>query len=383
MSPPRELAELSLPELRRRRSVKWTQYAPDVLPAWVAEMDFPLAAPVRAALGEAIERGDTGYGNPAASGLAAELADFAARRMGWELDREQVIACSDVVAGLTELLRVITSPGDRVVITPPVYHPFFSLVGEAGRELVEVPLSGGRELDLDGIERAFARGARAILLCSPHNPSGGVVPRARLAELAGIAAAHEAWVLADEIHAPLALAGHEHVPFLTVSEEAAARGIALVSASKAFNLAGLGCGQIVTAGEPARAAAERLPAAARHAGHLGVIAAEAAFRSADGWLDGVLAVLDGNRRRLAELLAERLPEISYRPPEASYLAWLDMRALGVGADPAPTLLSRGRVAVSGGPQFGAGGEGFVRLNIGTSPALMEEAVERIARGVGR
>jgi len=380
---PPELTQLSLTDLCERRSIKWTRYPADVLPAWVAEMDFPLAPPVGEALRSSIDRGDVGYANPDASSLADELAGFAGRRMGWSIDPRQVITCNDVVVGLTDLLRVLTAPGDGVIINPPVYYPFFSLVAEAGRELVEVPLAGGRELDLAGIERAFAAGARALILCNPHNPTGRVAPRAELEELARIVADHDAWVLADEIHAPLTLPGAEHVPFVSASEEAAACGITLISASKTFNLAGLGCAQIVTAGEPARSAAGRLSDAARHAGHLGVLGAEAAFRDGDEWLDSVLAVLDANRQRLAELLSDRLGEVGYEPPQAGYLAWLDLSGLDLGADAAPLLLERGRVAVSGGPQFGTGGDGFIRLNVGTSPDLMEEVVERIAAAIDR
>jgi cystathionine beta-lyase len=294
-----------------------------------------------------------------------------------------VIACNDVVNGLRDLLRAILVPGEGAVVTPPVYHPFFSLVPEAGCELVQVPLRDGRELDLDGIGEAFAAGARALLLCNPHNPTGGVASRAELARLAELAAEHEAWILADEIHAPLTLAGAEHVPFITVSEHAAARGIALVSASKTFNLAGLGCAQIVTAPGPARERAELLPFGSRHPGHFGTIATEAAYEAGDDWLDGLLTVLDSNRRLLAELLLRRLPEVAYEQPRAGYLAWLDCTQLELGEDPAAPMLERGRVALSPGPQFGRGGEGHVRLNFGTSPALVTEAVERMARTVGR
>jgi cystathionine beta-lyase len=375
-----DLTELSLEELRRRRSAKWTHYAPDVLPAWVAEMDFPLAQPVAEALRTAIDRSDTGYASPAASGLGEAFAAFAERRMGWIVDPEQVIPCNDVVAGLRDLLRVIVEPGSGVVLTPPVYHPFFSLVPEAGCELVEVPLIGGRELDIAGIERALASGARAVVLCNPHNPTGIVYGRRELAELADLAAEHEAWVLSDEIHAPLSLPGAEHVPFMTVSEAAASRGICLVSASKTFNLAGLGCAQIVTAAEPARQAADRLSFGARHCGHLGAMATVAAYREGDDWLDAVLGVLDGNRGLLAELLAAHLPGVGYVEPRAGYLTWLDLSSLGLGPDPAGPLLEHGRVALSPGPQFGRGGDGFARLNVGTSPALVEEAVRRIAAG---
>lgn len=374
--------ELSLERLARRRSAKWSSFEAGVLPAWVAEMDFALAPAVKAALKEAIELDDCGYANPLApGGLREAFAGFAGRRLGWEVDPERVVPLVDVVSGLSELLRVLTEPGDGAVINPPVYHPFFSLIAEAGRRVVEVPLADGRELDLDGIARAFAGGARALILCNPHNPTGAVLERSELEALAQLAGEHDAWVLADEIHAPLVLDGAEHLPFVSVSAAAAERGIVLSSASKAFNVAGLKCAVAVTAGEPASEAVQRLPEVARHSGHLGVLASEAAFRDGDQWLDEVLAVLDSNRRRLGELLAERLPQVGYQPPRAGYLAWLDCSALGLGADPAPALLERGRVALSGGPSFGRGGDGFVRLNFGTSPELVEQIVERIATAV--
>lgn len=374
------LPPLPLERLRKRRSVKWTMFEPDVLPSFVAETDFELASPVRAALARAVAEGDTGYAYPAASGLGAALAGFLERRMSWSIDPEAVITTNDVVAGLSSLLVVLTEPGDGVVITPPVYHPFFSLVPESERKLVEVPLLGGRKLDLDGIEREFAAGAKVMILCNPHNPTGVVARRDELERLAAIAAAHDGWILSDEIHSPLTLAGAEHVPFVTVSDEAAARGIVLVSASKAFNLAGLGCAQIVSAEGPAREQAEELSFFARHCGHLGLIAAEAAYADGDDWLDSLLITLDENRRLLGDLLADQLPEAKYAQPEAGYLSWIDVAAYDLGPDPAAVILERGRLALSPGSQFGVGGETFVRLNAGTSAELLTEAVARLARG---
>jgi cystathionine beta-lyase len=376
-----DLTDLDIGRLRERRSVKWTYYADDVLPAWVAEMDFPLAKPIKDALHAAVDRDDTGYAHPAASGMAEALRGFTARRMGWSPDPEQVVACGDVVAGLTDLLRAMTEPGDRVIVTPPVYFPFFSLVPEAGCEVLEVPLAGGRKLDIEGIADAFAAGARAMVLCNPHNPTGMVASRIELEALAELAVEHEAWILSDEIHAPLTLPGAEHIPFVSVSDSAASRGISLISASKTFNLAGLGCAQIVTAAEPALGAVGAVPSSARHCGHLGAIATEAAYASSDGWLDSVLEVVDFNLTRLGELLAEHLPDARYQRPAAGYLAWIDLGAYDLGVDPAAPILERGRVALSSGPMFGKGGDGFVRLNVGTSPDLMNEAVERIATAV--
>jgi cystathionine beta-lyase len=377
-----ELTQLSLEHLRLRRSAKWRYFDPDVLPAFVAEMDFPLAPPVKIALAEAVELDDTGYGYPDPLGLADAYAEFAAARFGWEVDPARVAAAPDVVNAITSLLRKLAKPGDRVVINTPVYHPFFSIIEELGLELAEVPLVDG-ELDVDGIDAEFRAGAVALVLCSPHNPTGTMPTEAQLRAIAASAAANGAWVLSDEIHSPLTLPGARHVPFLGVSDEAREHGIALVSASKAFNLAGLNCAQFVTASERAQTVIEELPFIAKHAGHFGLLATVAAYRDGAAWLDDVIAVIDHNRALLAELLAATLPEVAYTPPRAGYLTWLDLRALELGDDPSEVLLERGRVALNPGPMFGEQGKGHARLNIGTSPALVEEAVKRIGKAVGR
>lgn len=378
-----QLPSVDRASLIRRRSAKWSAYPDDVLAAWVAEMDFALAPPIAEVLTDAIAIGDAGYAHPDSSSLPDDLAGFAARRMGWTIDPGQVVAVGDVVSGLAELVGALTEPGDGVVINPPVYHPFFSVIGEAGREVVEVGLAPDGGLDLEAIADAFAGGARAMLLCSPHNPTGRVVPADEQRALAALAREHGAWILADEIHAPLAGPAAGHVPFLELGTDARERGILLTSASKAFNLAGLDCAQIVTASPSARRGVEGIRSLARHPGHLGVLAAEVAYSSCDVWLDGVIETIESNAVLAGELLAERLPEVGYQPPQAGYLAWLDLSALELGPDPAPALLERGRIALSPGPQFGRGGEDHVRLNIGTSPELVEEAIERIARAVGR
>lgn len=373
-----DLTDLPLELLRERRSAKWTTYPPEVLPAFVAEMDFPLADPVKEALLQAIRRDDTGYANAPASGLAEAFAGFAERRFGWRLDPGQVTATGDVVGGLKALLRVVTDPGDRVIINPPVYYPFFSIIPETGCETVEVPTLEGGRLDLAGIAAAFSEGARAMILCSPHNPTGSVPTREALEELAEIADRHGAWILADEIHAPLTLPGTTHTPFLDVSPASRRCGICVTSASKTFNIAGLGCALFVTSGERPRDAIARLSPGDKHPGHLGVLAAEAAFTRGEGWLDQVIRQLDHNRHLLTELLEEHLPAAGYVPPDASYLAWVDASQLGMGPDPAAPILERGGTAVSSGPGFGEEGAGYFRLNIGTSPELIEAAVISIA-----
>jgi cystathionine beta-lyase len=378
--------EISLAELRRRTSAKWRTYPPDVLPLPVAEMDFPVAAPVAEALHAAIRRSDLGYADPN-SGLAEALAAFAARRWGWRVDPAQVTLAPEVGVGVVEVLRLLVRPGDRVVINPPVYDSFFPWLAEVGCRLVEVPLgraADGWALDLEAMESAFRDGARVHLLCSPHNPTGTVHRRHDLERLAALAARHGVTVLADEIHAPLVLPGRTHHPFLSVSPEAAGHGIVFTSASKAWNLAGLKCAVIVTADAATRRLVGRLPEELPwRAGHLGVLAGIAAFTEGEPWLEEVLGVLDHHRRHLAELLAARIPAIRYRPPDASYLAWLDCTALGLGDDPSAVFLARGRVALSSGPSFGRPGLGHARLNMGTSRQILAEAVDRMASAIGR
>jgi cystathionine beta-lyase len=242
-----------------------------------------------------------------------------------------------------------------------------------------VPLRADGALDLDALDRVLADGTRVLILASPHNPTGRVLDREELARIADVTATNGAWVLADEIHAPLVLGGAAFTPWLEVSDAARERGIAFTSASKAFNLAGLKAALAVTASGRARDAVAALPPMGEHAGLLGVLAAEVAFADGDPWLDAVLDRLDANRALLAERLAAELPEVAWTPPQASYVAWLDCRALGLGDDPAAAFLRDGRVALSPGPSYGAAGAGFARLNFGTSPELIAEAVRRAAK----
>lgn len=372
---------LDLATLRRRRSAKWARYPDDVLPAWVAEMDYPLAEPIRAALTAAIAVDDCGYADPA--GLGAAFAPWAAATWGWTVAPDDVRVVPDVVTGLTELLRLATGPGDAIVIEPPVYPPFAGTVRALGRRLAAAPLTArdGRLVpDLDGLARAYADGARVHVLCSPHNPSGHVYTTDELVAIGELAERHDVLVISDEIHAPLTLPGAIHRPFPTVSAAAARHGLVLTSASKTWNLAGLKAAVAVAGGDRARALLAKLPPElGYHAGHLGILAARAAFADGEPWRAETLAILDRNRALLGELLARHLPSVGYAPPAAGYLAWLDCRGLGLGDDPAAAMLAVGRVALSPGPSFGVEGRGWARLNMATSAALLEEIVARMAR----
>ncbi|WP_370081596.1 MalY/PatB family protein [Streptacidiphilus sp. MAP12-16] len=374
------LRRLSLDQLRLRTSMKWRTYPEDVLPLWVAEMDVPLAEPVARAVLDAIAIGDTGY--PTGTAYAEALAEFAGKRWNWDgLAVERTAIVPDVMLGIVEMVKLVSGPGDAVVVNCPVYPPFYQFIRNMDRHVVEAPLGQEGRIDFAALdvafERVMGRGGRGVyLLCSPHNPTGTLHTAAELADVAALARTYGVRVVADEIHAPIVASGAAFVPYLSVP--GAQDGLSLMSASKAWNLAGLKAALAVAGPEAAEDLA-RLPEEVSHGpSHVGVIAHTAALRDGGDWLDALLAGLDDNRRLLAELLAEHLPAVSYQPAQATYLAWLDCRELGLGDDPAAVLLERGRVAVSSGMHFGTGGAGFIRVNLATSPELIIEAVRRMA-----
>lgn len=376
---PNPLRALTLDRLRCRTSMKWRTYPDDVLPLWVAEMDVPLAEPVVHAVTEALALGDTGY--PAGTGYAEALAGFAEKRWGWDgLAVERTAIVPDVMLGVVEMLKLVTGPGDPVVVNSPVYPPFYQFVEHMDRQVIEAPLGADLRIDLDTLDESFRHattggGRAAFLLCSPHNPTGTVHTADELAAVAALADRHGVRVVADEIHAPLTAGGVDFVPYLTAP--GGENGLSLMSASKAWNLAGLKAA-LAIAGPAAAADLARLPEEVGHGpSHLGIIAHSAALRDGTAWLDALLSGLDDNRRLLLDLLAEHLPAVTYRPGEATYLAWLDCRSLGIGDDPADVFLRRGRVALNSGIPFGTGGAGRVRLNLATSPELITEGVRRM------
>jgi len=390
------LEQLSLEELRQRTSLKWRQYPADVLPLWVAEMDVHLAEPIAQALHEAVARGDTGY--PAgARDYARALSDFADRRWGWrDLDIDRTAIAPDVMLGIVEVLRLVTAPGDTVVVNAPVYPPFYAFVRHDGREVVEAPLDAHGRIDLETLRETFAVARQAgtgvaYLLCNPHNPTGVVHRREELAAVAALARAHGVRVVADEIHAPLVLEGTRFTPYLTV--DGAEDAFSVTSASKAWNLAGLKAALLI-AGTQAADDLARLPEEVSHGpSHLGVLAHTVALDEGEAWLDALLTGLSENRDLLGHLLTEHLPEVGYLPPEGTYLAWLDCRRLALDdadvtdgpgivtdlAGPARAFLDHGRVALSSGHVFGSGGGGHVRLNLATSQAVLTEAITRMGR----
>lgn len=373
-----DLTVPGIEEMHERAGAKWSAYDADVLSATIAEMDFPLAPPVAEALRHAVDQADLGYPQPATPSLRGSFARFAARRLNWTVDEEQIVLVPDVMIGLVELCRVIAAPGDTVALATPAYPPFFRMLPEAGVKLVEIGLLADGSLDLDALDAALGGGARALVLASPHNPTGRVLPRGELGAIAERCAEHEAWVLADEIHGALILPEATFIPWLEVSDAARRWGISVTSASKAFNLAALKAALVVTADPAARDVVERVPSLHEHAGLLGVLAAEAAFEHGDEWLDAVIGQLAANRDQLGRDLADKLPEIGWRPPQATYLAWFDCTRLGLGDEPAEIFLREGRLALSRGLDYGSPGAGHARLNFATSSAHLSDAVARMA-----
>ncbi|WP_223691524.1 MalY/PatB family protein [Leifsonia poae] len=375
-----------LADLRERRtSIKWHRFPADVLPMSVAEMDFEIAPAIAQTAIDHLLRSDTGYLDSPGP-LAAAFADFAGHAWGWAVDESRVHLATDVTVGVLETLRLaLPRDGGRVVLTPPVYAPFYEMVGEAHAETVEVPLreETGWSLDLPALETAFASGVDAILLCNPHNPTGRSHSLASLRELARLAARYDVLVVSDEVHAPLAHPGSPFTPFAVACTGAGVRSVTVTSASKGWNLAALKCAVAVANDADSAALLTRFPEElAARTSIIGLHANIAAF-SSQAWLAETIDRITANYRLLADELATHLPEVRAVQPDAGYLVWLDLRALELGDDPAAELLDRARVALNSGPTFGPGGRGFARMNIACDPATISEAVRRIAAAARR
>jgi cysteine-S-conjugate beta-lyase len=378
------LDALDLDVLRARRTMKWCRYPPDVLPAWVAELDFPLAPAVLGAVRAVLDAQDLGYAEPA--GLAEAFAGWAARYQGWRPDPALACPVADVMAGLEASLRVLTEPGDGIVLLTPAYPPFFALLKHLRRTAVSWPLLDrpqGWTLDLQRLDDVLHEGARAVLLCHPHNPTGRVFSRDELAAISEIVDSHGAYVISDEVHAPLLATDLTFTPYAAGAASAAAHCVTVTSISKGWNVPGLKCALLQAQQATAQVTAavpqyERLRASVP-----GVAASIAAWTDDGGWLDELRQHLDRTRAELAGWV-RRTPAVKAHPGQAGYLAWLDLRGAGLGDDPARLLLERGRLAVNPGHTFALPaeqGRGRVRFNHGTSLPLLNEALRRLERTI--
>ena len=377
---------------RDTQSLKWTRYGKDILPLWVADMDFPAPEPVRQALHAAIDHGIFGYelpGRKLAKAVAARMGNL----YGWDVSPEMVVATPGIVAGFKAAARAVCKPGEGVLVQPPVYHPFLKVPEHSGTVLQTAALRQCNqrhtlryEIDwaafTSGIHSNGAR-TRMFLLCHPHNPIGQIYSLADLEHMAEACLSKDVVICSDEIHSELLLGSARHVPLASLSPEIASRTITLISPSKTFNLVGLFCGFAIIPNQQLRSAFRRvLERSALHVNSLGLIAAQTAFSGAcDPWLHELRRYLTSNRDYLVDFVSRELKDVRVTVPDATYLAWLDcgdlVRGGRVKPDPYRFFLEKAKVALNSGAEFGPGGEHFVRLNFGCPRATLAEALQRI------
>jgi cysteine-S-conjugate beta-lyase len=372
----------SFSDYHARQGDKWARDAPERIPLWVADMDFPIAPPIRRALEEVIAQSDLGYPQPSLEErLIGAFARWSKSRYGLEVDPELTVVATDVIQALFFAIVTMSEPGDGILVLTPAYPPYFAALAEAGRRMVAHDLTlvdGVYGFDADELRNLVrAERPRLFLLCNPHNPTGRVFSRSELTELAAIAEEFDLVILSDEVHADLVYPGAAHLAIATLGPEVARRAITLNSASKTFNLAGLRCA-VAACGSPQFA--ERITSIPRRqrgsVNNLGMLAAITGWEEGGAWLEAVLSYLEQNRARVLETLAY-VPGATCAPPQATYLAWLDLRETGLGDDPAAAIAERAGVTLLPGPHFGEAGRGYARLNFATTAEVLDAGLERL------
>lgn len=365
-------------------SAKWEFYPEDVLPMWVADMDFRSPEPVVRALHARAEHGFFGY-SWRHTRLAEVFCARVERLYGWRITPDDLVFLPSLVVGINLVCRAFGTPGDRVLNITPAYPPFLEAPGLHGLvcDQLELPLAVDGStlrygLDLEAFDGAFQERTTIFLLSNPHNPIGVEYSPDELRAMAEICLRHDTIIVSDEIHCDLMLGDTRHTPTATLAPEIAERTITLMSPSKSFNLPGLCCGLAIVTNKELRAQLQKATAGIAYAVNaMGLEAARAAFEECDGWLDALRTYLAANRDLYVGYVAERLPGLRTTVPAATYLAWLDCRDAGLPADPYKFFLDEARVALSAGPSFGKGGENFVRLNFACPRAQLVEALERM------
>jgi cystathionine beta-lyase len=376
--------DLDLERVRNRPGIKWERHGSDVLSAWVADMDVEVPQFIKDAVVSRIESGGLGYGfydEPIP--VLEAFKNRMQKAFNWEIQTSEVLRVHDVIQGLEWVIRTLTPDGSGIVVQTPVYPPFYSTIEASGRHWVSNPLietEEGWALDFDHLESIAADpDVSTLLLCHPHNPCGLVMTREDLARIVDIAERNDLLVISDEIHCDLVFAPLRHIPAASISELASERTVTITAATKTFNMAGLRMAFVHTASE--RYGPQLKEISTRMLGGingLGQIATVAGWEHGDDWISELVAGLDHNRHLLFDLLAEQLPGVRYRLPQATYLSWLDCRELDLGENPAEIFLSRCQVALNSGLDFGSEGAGHVRLNFATSPEMLNMIVERMA-----
>jgi cystathionine beta-lyase len=361
-------------------SVKWRLFEEDVLPLWVADMDFPVPRAVGRAVQERAAHEVFGYAMPPKE-LPEVVQARLARLYDWHVEIDDILLLPGVVSGFNVACRAVGDPGDEILVEPPIYPPMLTAPGNVGRVCVNVPLvdsSERYERDLDAFEAAITERTSLFLLCSPHNPAGRVFSRDELEQVAAICQRHDVVICSDEIHCDIIFSGHEHVPIAAIDPEIAARTISLFAPSKTFNVPGLGCSVGIIQDADLREQFKKAKAGlVPHVNVFGYAAALAAFRDGQEWLDQLLVYLEANRDYLLAYIEQHWPQIRCHKPEGTFLAWLDCREAGLPGKPSEFFKENARVALNDGLWFGEEGEGFVRLNFGCPRATLTEALERM------
>ncbi len=352
----------------------------DVIPMWVADMDFPVPPFVQEAVRKRAEHPVYGYSIIPDSYHQA-IIDWQQKRFGWEVKKDWLLFSPGVVTGLNVIVQALTDPGDKIIVQPPVYFPFFSSVENNGRKLVLnqlVEKDGVYSIDFTDLENKMKDGAKMLILCSPHNPVSRCWTREELEWLGAKGLEHGVLIVSDEIHCDLVLKPHRHIPLASFSEDIAGNTVTCIAPSKTFNLAGLYSSSIIIPNDSLRrrfkAAEEKVHLSANI---FGITAAESAYRQGDDWLEQLLAYIQSNIDLVNGFFNDRMPEITISPAEATYMLWLDFRRLGI---PAPELkkrlIEKAGLGLVEGPVFGPGGEGFQRINVGCPRSTLEKALER-------
>ncbi len=371
----------TLIDRRCTESMKWHHYGEGVLPMWVADMDFLSPEPVIQALKNRVEHGIFGYGEEPAE-LRELIVDRLQQQYAWQVEPQEVVFLPGVIVGFNLACHAFAMPGDGVLVQTPVYPPILRANKVSGlvrheTELVRLP-NGSYEIDFDAFEAAITDRTSIFILCNPHNPVGRVFSKDELEKLAEICFRHNVLICSDEIHGDLIYSGNHHLPIAALSPEIARRTVTLMAPSKTYNIAGLECSYAVIPDEALRKQyLEACHGLVAGVNLLGFIAAQAAYREGQPWLDALLPYLEGNRDTLLAYLAEQMPGIRAGKPEGTFLAWLDCRELALPEKPCEFFIREARVAMNDGATFGKGGEGFVRMNFGCPRPMLVSALEKM------
>ena len=382
---PERLNDLTAEILNQKQCAKWQMHPDDVLPLWVADMDFPVADEIKAALQAHVETSNFGYppkdGMP---GLVEASLERLKNRYNLNLEPEQLHFTNSTVSGLYLGVLACSSPGEEVLMQSPIYGPFMAAVDNTGRKAVYNQMvhdGEGWRIDFDALEKAITPASRIFMLCNPHNPVGRVFTREELERLGEFVLKHRLWVVSDELHADLRYGGYEHISFATLSDDIAQRTLTLYGPSKSFNLAGLKISCAFSHNETLLTRFKEMGTGlAGLPNTLAQTATLTAYQKGDAWLESTLNYLEGNRNFVADFVKNELPQINHTPPEGTYLAWLDFSGLELG-DVEAFLREKAKVALNNGAWFGPGGEGYARLNFATSRRIVEEALTRIRNAI--